>query len=93
MQGVSKTDFENYVKANDDVLRDMKNQGQGLQNQMTNLTEMLSMFITSNTTSSSNSGTLPSQTITNPRDHVNVITRRTGKTCKGPSTPLVLTPV
>ncbi|GKA60833.1 hypothetical protein Tco_0760240 [Tanacetum coccineum] len=49
MQGVSKTDFENYVKANDAVLRNMKNQGQCLQNQMTNLTEMLSKFITSNT--------------------------------------------
>ncbi|GJV30281.1 reverse transcriptase domain-containing protein [Tanacetum coccineum] len=29
MQGVSKTDFENYVKANDAVLRNMQNQGQG----------------------------------------------------------------
>ncbi|GKF43271.1 hypothetical protein Tco_0129823, partial [Tanacetum coccineum] len=28
MQGVSKTDFENYVKANDAVLRNMQNQGQ-----------------------------------------------------------------
>ncbi|GKD77586.1 reverse transcriptase domain-containing protein [Tanacetum coccineum] len=64
MQGVSKTDFENYVKANDAVLRNMQNQGQGLQNQMTNLTEMPSKFITSNTASSSNSGTLPSQTFT-----------------------------
>ncbi|GJV72529.1 hypothetical protein Tco_1492524 [Tanacetum coccineum] len=60
---------------------------------MTNLTEMLSKFITSNTASSSNSGTLPSQTITNPREHVNVITTRSGKTCEGPSTPLVPTPV
>ncbi|GJV96200.1 reverse transcriptase domain-containing protein [Tanacetum coccineum] len=66
---------------------------QGLQNQMTNLTEMLSKFITSNTASSSNSGTLPSQTVTNPREHVNAITTRSGKTCEGPSTPLVPTPV
>ncbi|GKB79198.1 hypothetical protein Tco_0946093 [Tanacetum coccineum] len=93
MQGVSKTDFENYVKANDAVLQNMQNQGQGLQNQMTNLTEMLSKFITSNTASSSNSGTLPSQTVTNPREHVNAITTRSGKTCEGPSTPLVPTPV
>ncbi|GJS56113.1 hypothetical protein Tco_0629475 [Tanacetum coccineum] len=93
MQGVSKTDFENYVKANDAVLRNMQNQGQGLQNQMTNLTEMLSKFISSNTASSSNSGTLPSQTVTNPREHVNAITTRSGKTCEGPSTPLVPTPV
>ncbi|GKF21039.1 hypothetical protein Tco_0069677, partial [Tanacetum coccineum] len=87
MQGVSKTDFKNYVKANDVVLRNMQNQGQGLQNHMTNLTEMLSKFITSNTASSLNSGTLPSQTVTNPREHVNVITTRSGKTCEGPSTP------
>ncbi|GKA80642.1 reverse transcriptase domain-containing protein [Tanacetum coccineum] len=93
MQGVSKTDFENYVKANDAVLRNMQNQGQGLQNQMTNLTKMLSKFITSNTASSSNSGTLPSQTVTNPREHVNAITTQSGKTCEGPSTPLVPTPV
>ncbi|GJZ69987.1 reverse transcriptase domain-containing protein, partial [Tanacetum coccineum] len=93
MQGVSKTDFENYVKANDAVLRNMQNQGQGLQNQMTNLTEMLSKFITSNTASSSNSETLPSQTVTNPREHVNAITTRSGRTCEGPSTLLVHTPV
>ncbi|GJV31273.1 reverse transcriptase domain-containing protein [Tanacetum coccineum] len=45
-----------------------------------------------NTASSSNSGTLPSQTITNPREHVNAITTRSGKTLEGPSTPLVPTP-
>ncbi|GKA66845.1 reverse transcriptase domain-containing protein [Tanacetum coccineum] len=93
MQGISKTDFENYVKANDAVLQNMQNQGQGLQNQMTNLTEMLSKFITSNTASSSNPGTLPSQTVTNPREHVNAITTRSCKTCEGPSTPLVPTSI
>ncbi|GJT82672.1 reverse transcriptase domain-containing protein [Tanacetum coccineum] len=93
IQGVSKTDFENYVKANDVVLRNMQNQGQGLQNQMRNLTEMLSKFITSNTASSSNSGTLPSETVTNPREHVNAITTQSGKTCEGHSTPLVPTPI
>ncbi|GJV08080.1 hypothetical protein Tco_1345736 [Tanacetum coccineum] len=68
MQGVSKTDFENYVKANDAILRNMQNQGQGLQNQMTNLTEMLSKFVNSNTASSSSSGSLPSNTVTNPKE-------------------------
>ncbi|GKA10202.1 reverse transcriptase domain-containing protein [Tanacetum coccineum] len=93
MQGVSKTDFKNYVKANDVVLRNMQNQGQGLQNQMTNLTEMVFKFISSNTASSSNSSTLPSQTVTNPREHVNAITTQSGKTCKEPLTPLVPTSV
>ncbi|GJT93834.1 reverse transcriptase domain-containing protein [Tanacetum coccineum] len=45
-QGVSKTDFQNYVRANDAVTRNM-------QNQMTNLTEMLSKFVNSNTDSTS----------------------------------------
>ncbi|GJS85099.1 hypothetical protein Tco_0751640 [Tanacetum coccineum] len=71
-----------------------KNQGQEFNKiQMENLTKMLSKFITSNTASSSNSGTLPSQTVTNPREHVNAITTRSGKTCEGPSTPLVPTPL
>ncbi|GKF10183.1 hypothetical protein Tco_0048109, partial [Tanacetum coccineum] len=69
MQGVSKTDFENYVKANDAVLRNMQNQGQGLQNQMTNLTEMLSKFVNSNTASSSG----PTIPTTSPQ----VVERRT----------------
>ncbi|GKB32214.1 reverse transcriptase domain-containing protein [Tanacetum coccineum] len=47
----------------------------------------------SNTTSSLNSGTLPSQTVTNPHEQVNAITTRSGKTCERPSTPLIPTPV
>ncbi|GJV35024.1 reverse transcriptase domain-containing protein [Tanacetum coccineum] len=51
--GVSKTDFERYVTANDAVLRNMQNQGQNLQSQMANLTDMLSKFVTANTASNS----------------------------------------
>ncbi|GJX08154.1 hypothetical protein Tco_0196086 [Tanacetum coccineum] len=87
MQGVSKTDFENYVKANDAVLRNMQNQGQGLQNQMTNLTEMLSKFVNSNTASSSNSGSLPSNTVTNPKEDLKGITTRSGIAYQGPTIP------
>ncbi|GJZ37600.1 reverse transcriptase domain-containing protein [Tanacetum coccineum] len=65
-QGVTKTDFESYVKANDAVMRNMQDQNQNLQNQMTNLTDMFSKFVNSNTASTSGSGTLPSYTITNP---------------------------
>ncbi|GJY89580.1 reverse transcriptase domain-containing protein [Tanacetum coccineum] len=50
-QCVSKDDFQNYVKANDAVMRNMQNQNQNLQNQMTNLTNMLSKFVNSNTAS------------------------------------------
>ncbi|GKD33741.1 reverse transcriptase domain-containing protein, partial [Tanacetum coccineum] len=76
MQGVSKTDFENYVKVNDAVLRNMQNQGQGLQNQMTNLTEMLSKFVNSNTASTS---------ITNPKEDLKGITTRSGVVYQGPT--------
>ncbi|GJW38782.1 hypothetical protein Tco_0064627 [Tanacetum coccineum] len=43
--------------------------------------------------STSRSGTLPSQTVTNPRQQINAIATRSGKTCDGPSTPLAPTPV
>ncbi|GJU62297.1 reverse transcriptase domain-containing protein [Tanacetum coccineum] len=86
-QGVSKTDFDNYVKANDAVLRNMQNQGQTLQNQMANLTDMLSKFVTSNTASTSGSGTLPGNTVTNPKEDLKGITTRSGVTYQGPKTP------
>ncbi|GJV78586.1 reverse transcriptase domain-containing protein, partial [Tanacetum coccineum] len=95
IQGVSKTDFENYVKANDAVLKNVQNQGQNLQNQMANVTSLLTSLCNNfkNSASTSNSGTLPSQTVTNPRQQINAITTRSGKTLEGPSTPLVPTPV
>ncbi|GJR53910.1 reverse transcriptase domain-containing protein [Tanacetum coccineum] len=70
--GVSKTDFERYVTANDAVLRNMQNQGQNLQSQMANLTDMLSKFVTANTASTSGSGTLPGNTVTNPKEDLKV---------------------
>ncbi|GJT81963.1 reverse transcriptase domain-containing protein [Tanacetum coccineum] len=85
--GVSKTDFDNYVKANDAVLRNMQNQGQTLQNQMANLTDMLSKFVISNTASTSGSGTLPSNTVTNPKEDLKGITTRSGVAYQGPAIP------
>nr|GFD31700.1 hypothetical protein [Tanacetum cinerariifolium] len=59
-QSVSKTDFESYVKANDEVLRNMQTQG---------------------------SGTLPSNTITNPKEELKGITTRSGVANQGPTIP------
>ncbi|GJV13508.1 hypothetical protein Tco_1355049 [Tanacetum coccineum] len=87
MQGVSKTNFENYVKSNDEILWNMQNQGQGLQNQMTNLTEMLSKFVNSNTASTSSSGSLLSNTVTNPKEDLKGITTRSGVAYQGPTIP------
>ncbi|GJY79412.1 reverse transcriptase domain-containing protein [Tanacetum coccineum] len=86
-QGVTKTDFESYVKANDAVMRNMQDQNQNLQNQMTNLTDMLSKFVNSNTASTSGSGTLPSNTITNPKVDLKGITTRSGVAYQGPMIP------
>ncbi|GJX99487.1 reverse transcriptase domain-containing protein [Tanacetum coccineum] len=73
IQGVSKEDFHSYVKANDAVMRNMQTQGQNMQNQLTNLTDMLSKFVASNTASTS--GTLPSNHVTNPKYDLKVVER------------------
>nr|GEX71223.1 reverse transcriptase domain-containing protein [Tanacetum cinerariifolium] len=86
-QSVSKTDFESYVKANDAVMRNMQNQGQNLQIQMANLTDMLSKFVSSNTASSSGSGTLPSNTVTNSKEYLKGTTTRSGVAYQGPTLP------
>ncbi|GKE34942.1 hypothetical protein Tco_1454264 [Tanacetum coccineum] len=65
MQGVSKTNFENYVKANDAVLRNMQNQGQG---------------------------SLPSNTVTNPKEDLKCITTRSGVVYQGPTIPTTSSP-
>ncbi|GJW11012.1 reverse transcriptase domain-containing protein [Tanacetum coccineum] len=59
--GVSKADFESYVKANDAVMQNM-------QSQMTNITDLLTRFMNSNTVSTLGSGSLPSNTIANPKE-------------------------
>ncbi|GKB19176.1 hypothetical protein Tco_0853099 [Tanacetum coccineum] len=65
-QGVSKTDFDSYVKANDAVMRNVQNQGQNLQAQLNNLAtsnqrleSMLSNFIKMNTASTLGSEVSP----------------------------------
>ncbi|GKE68913.1 hypothetical protein Tco_1526985 [Tanacetum coccineum] len=54
---------------------------------MTNLTDMLSKFVNSNTASTLGSGTLPSNTITNPKVDLKGITTRSGVAYQGPTIP------
>ncbi|GJV76696.1 reverse transcriptase domain-containing protein [Tanacetum coccineum] len=77
--GVSKSDFDNYVKANDAVMQNM-------QNQMANITDLITKFVNSNTASTSGSGSLPSNTIANPKGDVKAITTRSGVSYNGPQT-------
>nr|GEU91034.1 DNA-directed DNA polymerase [Tanacetum cinerariifolium] len=101
MQGVSQTDFERFVKANDAVLRNIQSQGQStqnqcqmaqnqyqnMQNQLANLTDMVSKLLNSNIASFLGSGTLPSNTITNPKEDLKGITTRSGVAYQGPTIP------
>ncbi|GJR07465.1 reverse transcriptase domain-containing protein [Tanacetum coccineum] len=61
---------------------------------MANVTSLLTNLCNGfkDSASTSNLGTLPSQTVTNPCQQINAITTRSGKTLEGPSTPLVPTP-
>nr|GEW76490.1 hypothetical protein [Tanacetum cinerariifolium] len=86
-QGVLKGDFSAYVKANDAVMRNMQTQGQNMQNQLTNLTELLTKFVNTNSASTSSSGTLPSNTIANPKSDLKPITTRSGVSYDGPQIP------
>nr|GEW77846.1 reverse transcriptase domain-containing protein [Tanacetum cinerariifolium] len=86
-QGVSKEDFSAYVKANDVVIRNMQTQGQNIQNQLTNLTDLITKFVNSNSASTSSSGTLPSNTIANPISDLKAITTRSGVSYDGPQIP------
>nr|GEU53010.1 hypothetical protein [Tanacetum cinerariifolium] len=77
-QGVSKQDFLAYIKANNAIMKNMQTQGQNMQNQLTNLTDLITKFVNSNSASTSSSGTLPSNTIANPRSDLKSITTRSG---------------
>nr|GFA16658.1 hypothetical protein [Tanacetum cinerariifolium] len=67
--------------------QNIQNQNQNLQNQMATLTEMMSKLISANTASSSRSGTLPGNTVTNPKEDLKGITTRSGVAYPGPKTP------
>nr|GEY08943.1 hypothetical protein [Tanacetum cinerariifolium] len=86
-QGVFKEDFSAYVKANDAVIRNMQTQGQNMQNQLTNLTDLITKFMNSNSASTSSSGTLPSNIIANLRSDLKAITTRSGVSYDGPQIP------
>ncbi|GJT27008.1 reverse transcriptase domain-containing protein [Tanacetum coccineum] len=91
-QQTATIDFESYVKANDAILKNVQNQNQGLQNQMANVTSLLTSLCTKfddlgNTNQPSSSSSLPSNTIPNPRNEAKAITTRSGASYDGPPIP------
>nr|GEW03157.1 reverse transcriptase domain-containing protein [Tanacetum cinerariifolium] len=72
---VSQASAENFNQGNT---------GQNMQNQLTNLTDLITKFVNSNTASTTSSSTLPSNTIANPRSDLKAITTRSGVSYDGP---------
>nr|GEZ00056.1 hypothetical protein [Tanacetum cinerariifolium] len=83
-QVVTTTEFTNYMKANDAILKNMQTNMTSLTNSNLELKNMFGQFMKMNTASSSGSGTLPSNTITNPKEDLKGITTRSGTAYQGP---------
>nr|GEW65815.1 retrovirus-related Pol polyprotein from transposon TNT 1-94 [Tanacetum cinerariifolium] len=73
--------------ANDAILKNMQTNMTSLTNSNFELKNMFGQFMKMNTASSSGSGTLPSNTITNPKEDLKGITTRSGTAYQGPTIP------
>nr|GEZ89526.1 reverse transcriptase domain-containing protein [Tanacetum cinerariifolium] len=91
-QVVTTTEFTNYMKANDAILKNMRTNMTSLTNSNLELKNMFGQFIKMNTALSSGSGTLPSSTITNPKEDLKGITTRSGNAYKAPTIPNTSSP-
>nr|GEU77713.1 putative reverse transcriptase domain-containing protein [Tanacetum cinerariifolium] len=92
---VTTNEFTNFMKANDAILKNMQTNMTSLTNSNLEIKNMFSQFMKMNTSSSSGLGTLPSNTITNPKEDLKGITTRSGTAYQGPtisttSSPLVV---
>nr|GEW45134.1 reverse transcriptase domain-containing protein [Tanacetum cinerariifolium] len=74
LQVVTTTEFINYMKANDAILKNMQMNMTSLTNSNLELKNLFGQFMKMNTASSSGSGTLPSNTSTNPKEDLKCIT-------------------
>nr|GEV73145.1 reverse transcriptase domain-containing protein [Tanacetum cinerariifolium] len=86
-QVMTTTEFTNYMKANDAILKNMQTNMTSLTNYNLELKNKFCQFMKMNTTSSSGSGTLSSNTITNPKEDLKGITTRSRIAYKGPMIP------
>nr|GEY03297.1 hypothetical protein [Tanacetum cinerariifolium] len=86
-QVVTTNEFTNYMKANDAILKNMQTNMTSLINSNLELKNMFGQFMKMNIASSSGSRTLPSNTITNPKEDLKGITTRSGNAYQGPTIP------
>nr|GEW70521.1 DNA-directed DNA polymerase [Tanacetum cinerariifolium] len=84
-QVLTTTEFTNYMKANDAILKNMQTNMTSLTNSNLELKNMFGQFTKMNTASSSGLGTLPSNTIVNPKEDLKGITTRSGTAFQGPT--------
>nr|GEV20756.1 DNA-directed DNA polymerase [Tanacetum cinerariifolium] len=75
------------MKANDAILKNMQTNMTSLTDSNLQLKSMFGQFMKMNTASSSGSRTLPSNTITNPKEDLKGITTRSGTVYQGPPIP------
>nr|GEW73016.1 reverse transcriptase domain-containing protein [Tanacetum cinerariifolium] len=78
--------------ANDAILNNMQTNMTSLINSNLELKNIFGQFIKMNTASSSGSGTLPSNTINNPKEDLKGITTQSGIAYKGPTIPTTSSP-
>nr|GEW04348.1 reverse transcriptase domain-containing protein [Tanacetum cinerariifolium] len=86
-QVVTITEFTHYMKVNDAILKNIQTNMTSLSNSNLELKNMFGKFMKMNTASSSGSGTLPSNTITKPKEDLKGITTRSGTAYQGPTIP------
>nr|GFA33232.1 hypothetical protein [Tanacetum cinerariifolium] len=86
-QVVATTEFTNYMKENDAILKNIQTNMTSLTNDNLKHKNMFDQFMKMNTASSLGSGTLPSNTITNPKEDLKGITTRSETAYQGPTIP------
>nr|GFC70024.1 hypothetical protein [Tanacetum cinerariifolium] len=86
-QVMTTNEFTNYMKANDAILKNMQTNMTSLTNFNLELKNMFGQFMKMNTASSSGSGTLPGNTVTNLEEDLKGITTRSGTAYQGPTIP------
>nr|GEY11623.1 reverse transcriptase domain-containing protein [Tanacetum cinerariifolium] len=91
LRGTTKEEtnsFRELTKANDAILKNMQTNMTSLTNLNLELKNMFGQFMKMNIASSSGSGTLPGNIITNPKEDLKGITTRSGTAYKGPTIPM-----
>nr|GEW39804.1 reverse transcriptase domain-containing protein [Tanacetum cinerariifolium] len=92
-QDVTTNEFTNFMKANDAILKNMKTNMTSLTNLNLELKNKFGQFMKMNTASSSGLGTLPGNTITNPKEDLKGITTQSGTAYQGPKIPTTSLPL